>query len=128
PAVALRRRNRPAPRQEASWLGARYRSCRRRRPGGGPEAAPHARSDFRESCRCTAPADRSIRRICLEGRRMNRPQPQSDAGAVGAPDAILNALPHPVIVVAPDGRLANANVAAEAFFEASVPVLRRHLL
>jgi len=59
---------------------------------------------------------------------MNRPQPQSDAGAVGAPDAILNALPHPVIVVAPDGRLANANVAAEAFFEASVPVLRRHLL
>ena len=41
---------------------------------------------------------------------------------------MLNALPHPVIVVTSDGRVADANVAAEAFFEASVPLLRRHLL
>jgi two-component system nitrogen regulation sensor histidine kinase GlnL len=31
-------------------------------------------------------------------------------------------------MVAPDGRIADANVAAEQFFEASTPVLRRHML
>ena len=45
-----------------------------------------------------------------------------------APDVVLNALPHPVIVVSADGKVAGANVAAEAFFEASLPVLRRHFL
>ena len=39
----------------------------------------------------------------------------------GAADAVLNALPLPVIIVAADGKIADANVAAEAFFEASVP-------
>ena len=34
----------------------------------------------------------------------------------------------PVIVVAPDGKVADANVAAEAFFEVSLPLLRRHIL
>jgi two-component system nitrogen regulation sensor histidine kinase GlnL len=43
-------------------------------------------------------------------------------------DAVLNALPHPVIVVSSDGKVADANVAAEAFFEVSVPLLRRYLL
>ena len=43
-------------------------------------------------------------------------------------DAVLNALPHPVIVVSADGKVADANVAAEAFFEVSVPLLRRNLL
>jgi two-component system nitrogen regulation sensor histidine kinase GlnL len=46
----------------------------------------------------------------------------------GAADAVLNALPLPVVTVAPDGKIADANVAAEAFFEASVPLLRRQLL
>ena len=45
-----------------------------------------------------------------------------------AADAVLNSLPHPVIVVAQDGRIAAANVAAESFFEVSVSLLRRHLL
>jgi two-component system nitrogen regulation sensor histidine kinase GlnL len=44
------------------------------------------------------------------------------------PDAVLNALPHPVIVVTADGKVAEANVAAESFFEVSLPLLRRHLL
>jgi two-component system, NtrC family, nitrogen regulation sensor histidine kinase GlnL len=48
--------------------------------------------------------------------------------AVSAADAVLNALPHPVIVVSADGKVADANVAAEAFFEISVSLLRRHLL
>jgi len=43
-------------------------------------------------------------------------------------EAVLNALPHPVIMVSADGTIADANVAAEAFFEVSVPLLRRHLL
>jgi two-component system nitrogen regulation sensor histidine kinase GlnL len=41
---------------------------------------------------------------------------------------VLNALPHPVIVVSSDGKVVDANVAAEAFFEVSVSLLRRHLL
>jgi two-component system nitrogen regulation sensor histidine kinase GlnL len=43
-------------------------------------------------------------------------------------DAILHALPNAVIMVAADGKIADANVAAEAFFEASIPMLRRHML
>jgi two-component system, NtrC family, nitrogen regulation sensor histidine kinase GlnL len=45
-----------------------------------------------------------------------------------AADAILNALPLPVITIASDGKIADANVAAESFFEASVPLLRRQML
>lgn len=43
-------------------------------------------------------------------------------------DAIINALPHPVITVSGSGQIADANVAAEQFFEASLAVLRRHQL
>src|SRR5215204_6331012 len=46
----------------------------------------------------------------------------------GAADAVLNALPFPVILISGEGRVADANVAAEAFFEVSLPLLRRHLL
>jgi two-component system nitrogen regulation sensor histidine kinase GlnL len=45
-----------------------------------------------------------------------------------AAEAVLNSLPHPVMVIAPDGRLADANVAAEAFFEVSVSLLRRNAI
>ncbi|MGC2076908.1 MAG: nitrogen regulation protein NR(II) [Xanthobacteraceae bacterium] len=47
---------------------------------------------------------------------------------VSPADAVLNALPHPVIVVAADGKIADANAAAEAFFKVSLPLLRRHSL
>lgn len=43
-------------------------------------------------------------------------------------DALLNALPIPVIVISGDGKIADANVAAEQFFEASMAMLRRHAL
>jgi two-component system nitrogen regulation sensor histidine kinase GlnL len=46
----------------------------------------------------------------------------------GTADAVLDALPHPVITISADGRVITANAAAESFFEASLPVLRRHLL
>jgi two-component system nitrogen regulation sensor histidine kinase GlnL len=45
-----------------------------------------------------------------------------------AADTVLNALPHPILMVAPDGKIAEANVAAEAFFEVSMLLLRRHQL
>jgi two-component system, NtrC family, nitrogen regulation sensor histidine kinase GlnL len=45
-----------------------------------------------------------------------------------AAEAVLNSLPHPVVVVAPDGRIADANVAAENFFESSALLLRRYAL
>jgi two-component system nitrogen regulation sensor histidine kinase GlnL len=48
--------------------------------------------------------------------------------SMSAADAVLNALPHPVIVVAADGKVVDANVAAESFFEVSALLLRRHLL
>src|SRR6516162_7952435 len=41
---------------------------------------------------------------------------------------LLNALPHPVLAVLPDGSIADANAAAEAFFEMSRPALRRQKL
>ncbi len=41
---------------------------------------------------------------------------------------MLNALPLPVITIAADGKIADANVAAETFFEASLPLLRRQML
>jgi two-component system nitrogen regulation sensor histidine kinase GlnL len=43
-------------------------------------------------------------------------------------EAVLNALPHPVIVVGQDGKITDANVAAEAFFESSALLLRRNTL
>jgi two-component system nitrogen regulation sensor histidine kinase GlnL len=48
--------------------------------------------------------------------------------AFGPADAVLNALPLPVITVSADGKIADANVAAESFFEASLPLLRRQML
>src|SRR5437667_7073351 len=44
----------------------------------------------------------------------------------GSADAVLDALPHPVIMITAEGKIANANAAAESFFEASLPLLRRH--
>jgi two-component system nitrogen regulation sensor histidine kinase GlnL len=43
-------------------------------------------------------------------------------------DTVLNALPHPILMVAPDGKIVEANVAAESFFEVSMLLLRRHAL
>src|SRR5258707_8165529 len=63
----------------------------------------------------------------MESRRMTRAQALSPIVNTPA-DAMLHALPHPVIMVSPDGKIADANVAAEQFFEASTAMLRRHML
>jgi two-component system nitrogen regulation sensor histidine kinase GlnL len=46
--------------------------------------------------------------------------------APGTADAVLDALPHPVFMVGAGGIIANANSAAQSFFGASLPLLRRH--
>jgi two-component system nitrogen regulation sensor histidine kinase GlnL len=51
----------------------------------------------------------------------------SAAMFVGA-EAIINALPLPVMVVNAEGRIVDANAAAEAFFELSLSLLKRQLL
>src|SRR6201987_1124437 len=43
-------------------------------------------------------------------------------------EAILNALPNPVLLVGPDGKIIDANMAAESFFEISTQFLRRQSL
>ena len=43
-------------------------------------------------------------------------------------EAILNALPNPVLLVNPDGRIIDANMAAESFFEMSTQFLQRQSL
>lgn len=42
--------------------------------------------------------------------------------------ALIDALPHPVVLVGPDDMIVEANDAAEEFFQASAPVLSRHKL
>ena len=43
-------------------------------------------------------------------------------------EAILNALPNPVLLVGPDGKIVDANMAAESFFEISTQFLQRQSL
>src|ERR1700753_1635789 len=43
-------------------------------------------------------------------------------------EIILNALPNPVLLVGPDGRIIDANMAAESFFEISNHLLQRQSL
>jgi len=48
----------------------------------------------------------------------------SDAWAILS-EAMLDALPHPIVLLDEDDRIRAANSAAEAFFQASLPVLKR---
>jgi two-component system, NtrC family, nitrogen regulation sensor histidine kinase GlnL len=48
--------------------------------------------------------------------------------AEGPAGALLDALPHPVLLIKADGSIGEANTAAEQFFHASKNVLRRHPL
>jgi two-component system nitrogen regulation sensor histidine kinase GlnL len=50
------------------------------------------------------------------------------AAPTGTAEAVLNALPLAVVVVGPDAKINDANVAAEDFFDMSVALLRRHAL
>ena len=52
---------------------------------------------------------------------------QEQKAVAGLPVFALNALPHPVFMIAPDGKFSFVNAAAEAFFQSSFTVLKnRH--
>ena len=120
--------HRRAARAQALSLGPRSR--RRYRCGfcGAVEGMAQPRSDRGSSAsrRCDTSPTRSHRSA---GRpRHERCRDHGPNSSVGAAEAVLNSLPHPVIVIGPDGKIAEANAAAEAFFEVSVPLLRRNAL
>jgi two-component system nitrogen regulation sensor histidine kinase GlnL len=53
---------------------------------------------------------------------------RSQTPAIGTAEAVLKSLPLAVVVIGPDAKINDANVAAENFFEMSVALLRRHSL
>jgi len=59
---------------------------------------------------------------------MTSTSPRPSAASEPTPNAVLNALPHPVIGVDANGRIVSANDAAEHFFQASAPFMRRHMI
>src|SRR5487761_2450412 len=108
-------------------MGARFRGGNRGRIGRSSQEPSQPRAHRRGAGARAPSARRCLRCLRVEGRCMSRAHAVSTT--VNSPaDAVLNALPHPVIMVSPDGKIADANVAAEQFFEASIPVLRRHML
>jgi two-component system, NtrC family, nitrogen regulation sensor histidine kinase GlnL len=64
----------------------------------------------------------------LEGGRMSLAGNRNPAAAIGTAEAVLNSLPLAVVVIGPDAKINDANVAAEDFFDMSVALLRRHSL
>jgi two-component system nitrogen regulation sensor histidine kinase GlnL len=64
----------------------------------------------------------------VEGGGMSLAGNRSPAAAIGTAEAVLNSLPLAVVVIGPDAKINDANVAAEDFFEMSVALLRRHSL
>ncbi len=57
---------------------------------------------------------------------MSAPRPKHPAQSIaGLSEAVLNALPHPVLTISPNGHVVDANVAAESFFECGLSMLRR---
>src|SRR3954447_15645894 len=61
------------------------------------------------------------RRCMTSAAEHRRPMPSEG-------EAILNALPNPVLLVAPDGKIVDANIAAESFFEIPPQFLQRQSL
>src|SRR4051812_8193157 len=130
---ALRRRgpplwaaHRPSPCPKTSRLGARRGRESQLCAGGRPEILAAKDFDGRGSqYRASLPA-RCLRRLCMERCRMTSAAEHRHPLPSG--DAILNALPNPVLLVAPDGKIVDANMAAESFFEISTQFLRRQSL
>src|SRR3984885_580524 len=97
------------------------------RAGGHAQDLARQDSDIRRSLGRASIPSGCIRRLCMEPCCMtsaaeHRRSVPSDS------DAILNALPNPVLLVAPDGKIVDANMAAESFFEISTQFLQRQSL
>jgi two-component system nitrogen regulation sensor histidine kinase GlnL len=64
----------------------------------------------------------------VEGGGMSLAGNRSPSTAISTAEAVLKSLPLAVVVIGPDAKINDANVAAEDFFEMSVALLRRHSL
>jgi two-component system nitrogen regulation sensor histidine kinase GlnL len=64
----------------------------------------------------------------VEGGGMSLAGNRSPTAAISTAEAVLKSLPLAVVVIGPDAKINDANVAAEDFFEMSVALLRRHSL
>lgn len=64
----------------------------------------------------------------MESRSLQPTRIMLPALTASAAEAVLNSLPHPVIVVGPNGEVCDANAAAEQFFDVSATLLRRYVL
>jgi two-component system nitrogen regulation sensor histidine kinase GlnL len=64
----------------------------------------------------------------MEGGCMSLAGNRNAPTSIGAAEAVLNSLPHAVVVIGPDSKIMDANVAAEDFFDMSVMMLRRNSL
>src|SRR5947207_14205400 len=92
------------------------------RPGDDAQVLAAEDPDIRRSARRTSMPSGRIRRLCMECCCMtsvaeHRRTVPSDG------EAILNALPNPVLLVAPDGRIDDANMAEESLFGSSLQFL-----
>src|SRR5205807_5046656 len=97
------------------------------RPGDDAQVLAAEDPDVRRSARRASFPSGRVRRLCMECCCMtsvaeHRQLVPSDG------EAILNALPNPVLLIAPDGRIVDANMAAESFFEISTQFLQRQSL
>ena len=123
----LRVAHRAQARAQASRLGAGDRSPVQPRARGHAEGLAAKDSDVGGSAPRAPIVAGRVRRFCMEcccmtlAAEHRRPVPTDS-------EAILNALPNPVLLVAPDGRIVDANIAAESFFEISTQFLRRQSL
>src|SRR4051812_46299502 len=86
-----------------------------------------ARAHGRGTRPSRAPSQRRVRGVCVEGRGMSVAETMTRTDTRSA-ETVLNSLPHAVIVVGPDGKITEANAAAEGFFETSIALLRRNAL
>src|SRR4029077_15108906 len=119
----LRTAHRAQARAQASRLGAGDRGAMQPRVGGDAPKLWEKDSDGGRAFQCASFTRRRIRRFCMECCCMtsaaeHRRRLPTDG------EAILNALPNPVLLIAPDGRIVDANIAAESFFEISAQFLQ----
>src|SRR5262249_9706406 len=122
----LRAARRASPRAKTSRMGARGRRLLRPRAGSKTEDLAQKNPDLGRSHPCPPGARRCLRRLCMECCCMTTAAERRRVPSDG--EAILNALPNPVLLIAPDGKIVDANNAAESFFEISQQFLQRQSL
>ncbi|MFK4647970.1 nifR3 family TIM-barrel protein [Bradyrhizobium ottawaense] len=121
----LRPARRPQARPKTSRLGARRRRGCERRSGREAEILAPEDPDLGGSAPRPTVAAGCLRRFRMERCCMSS---AADHRRPADSDAILDALPNPVLMIGPDGKIVAANIATEAFFDISTQFLKRQSL